>query len=150
MKGQTLLTGYLSISPSPSPSPSSSAPSTPRNLVIEITDESEDGEEDELPPLIPVSSSNEIPPLVRIRASAEPLGRTRQRTVNMIARAAARSDGSDVDSETDSEVDVLIRGDEEGPPKMQEHTGWSILRDQIDKLLKKQKKKVTMRLSEVC
>ncbi len=53
-----LLTGYLSISPSPSPS--SLAPSTPHNMVIEIMDESKDGDEHDPP--IPVSSSNEIPP----------------------------------------------------------------------------------------
>src|SRR5260221_10823874 len=145
MEGQTLLTRYLSISPSPSPS--SSAPSTPHNMVIEIMDESEDGD-----PPIPVSSGNEIP-LVCIceePSSTESLGCTRQRTANMIACAATRSDDSDADSETDSEVDMLIRGDEMSPPKMQEHADWSILQDQIVKLLKKQRGRVTMQLSEVC
>src|SRR5260221_10464350 len=97
--------------------------------------------------LIPVSSGNKIPPLVCIceePSSTESLGHTRQRTANMIACAATRSDDSDTDSETDSEVDMLIHGDETSPPKMQEHADWSILQDQIVKLLKKQRGRVTM------
>ncbi len=47
--------------------------------------------------------------------------------MNIIACTAARSDDSDADSGTDSEVDMMICGDEMSPLKMQEHADWSIL-----------------------
>lgn len=162
MEGQTLLTSYLSVSPSPnlSHSPSSSVPGTPHGTVLEITDESEDDEE-LLPPLVPV---NQIPLLIPNHdhlSSENPaapslsldklLSRTRLQTVKMSMRTVADSDSNapGFESETDEEVDELIRGDEAAPQETEGGKDWRILRDQIGALLDKQKRAVTMRLSEV-
>ncbi|KAF8333627.1 uncharacterized protein EI90DRAFT_3015466 [Cantharellus anzutake] len=126
MKGQTLLSGYFSVSPRSSP---------PHSPAIEI--------EDDPPPV----GNKDFPP--QIPASTKLLGHTRLRTAKEIACTATESDESDIDSEMDEEVDELIQGDEAGPRVMEGIKDWKVLRDQIDKMLEKQKRRVTMRLSEI-
>ncbi len=140
MEGQTLLTGYLSVTPSPSISPSSSVPNTPQSTVLEITDESEH-EEDEISSSIRIkdSGASTSPDAV------ETLGRTRLGTARILTLADNGSESAD--DETDEEVNELIRGDNETSHRVD--GDWRELRNKIDKLLAKQKKAVTMRLTEV-
>ena len=140
MEGQTLLTGYLSVTPSPSISPSSSVPNTPQSTVLEITDESE-REEDEISSSIRIkdSGASTSPDAV------ETFGRTRLGTARILTLADNGSESAD--DETDEEVNELIRGDNETSHRVD--GDWRELRNKIDKLLANQKKAVTMRLTEV-
>jgi hypothetical protein len=125
--------------------------------VLEITNESED-DEDDLPPLVPVHNIPLLIPIHDHLSSEDPatpslnrlLGHTRLQTVKMSTVANSDSDALGFESEMDEEVDELICGDEAAPQETEGCKDWRILCDQIGALLDKQKRAVMMRLSEVC
>lgn len=136
---QGTLDSFLSCSKAP-PLPIYVPSRSPSPIPLDIYPPGPD-ESNTPPPLVPILRPSPIPPTVH--ATSERSGRTRRNIPTTPIVEDAEDSGN-----SDDEMDDLIHGTQSAQ-SITDTPDWSALRDEIDKVIDKQKKKTTLPLSQV-